>query len=158
MASRITRAITRDHVLDFTYGSAGRLTAQAVDGATLRFTHDHAGRRRSRTTPSGTVTTWTQGADEDTARMSVSGRTIDFTYDAAGREVTRRIGEFATLTSSYNLAGRLVGQAVSAGHEQQLGTAGRIPTGPTVSSPASTISIQPAGSPVRATTGRIYSP
>ncbi|UDM04805.1 DUF6531 domain-containing protein [Streptomyces longhuiensis] len=120
VASRMTRAVTRDHVLDFTYDSAGRLAAQAVDGARLRFTHDRAGRRRSRTTPSGTVTTWTQGADEGTARMSVSGRAIDFTYDAAGREVTRRIGEFATLTSSYNPAGRLVVQAVSAGLEQQL--------------------------------------
>ncbi|MFF4692187.1 DUF6531 domain-containing protein [Streptomyces sp. NPDC001307] len=119
-ASRMTRAITQDHVLEFTYDSAGRLTTQSLDGATLQFTHDQAGRRSSRTTPSGTVTTWAHGVDDTAVRMTVAGRDIDFTYDASGREITRQIGQFATLTSTYGPTGRLVGQAVTAGADQRL--------------------------------------
>ncbi|MEU5402618.1 putative T7SS-secreted protein [Streptomyces sp. NPDC005963] len=98
----------------------GRLRSETVDGRTTSYAYDELGRRVSRTTPSGAVSTWTYDAAGRRNTLTASGRTLTFERDAVGREVTRGIGETLALTNSYDLVGRLTSQQVmSAGRSVQ---------------------------------------
>ncbi|MGW7431119.1 putative T7SS-secreted protein [Streptomyces sp. NPDC054861] len=98
----------------------GRLTSETVNGRTLSFAYDELGRRVGRTTPGGSVSTWSYDAVGRRTGLTASGRELAFSFDALGREVERTVGDFVSLTSSYDVVGRLTAQAVTsrAGHLQ----------------------------------------
>ncbi|GAA3907450.1 hypothetical protein GCM10022244_16930 [Streptomyces gulbargensis] len=91
----------------------GRLKSETVDGRTLTYTYDELGRRVGRTTPAGSVSTWSYDAAGRPTELTASGRTLAFAYDPLGREVGRTIGDFASLTSSYDGMSRLTAQDVT---------------------------------------------
>ncbi|MFE2555562.1 putative T7SS-secreted protein [Streptomyces sp. NPDC059352] len=93
----------------------GRLVSETVNGRTLSFTHDEAGRRVGRTTPGGSTSTWSYDAAGRRTELTSSGRRLAFTHDALGREATRHIADFAVLTSSFDAMGRLTAQEVTGG-------------------------------------------
>ncbi|MEU3480423.1 putative T7SS-secreted protein [Streptomyces sp. NPDC033754] len=99
----------------------GRLVSETVNGRTLSFTHDEAGRRVGRTTPGGSTSAWSYDAAGRRTGLTSSGRTLAFAYDVLGRETTRHIGDFAAVTSSFDPMGRLAAQQVtgSSGHRLQ---------------------------------------
>ncbi|QGZ49788.1 type IV secretion protein Rhs [Streptomyces sp. QHH-9511] len=88
----------------------GRLLSETVNGRTLTFTYDEAGRRVGRTTPGGSVSTWSYDAAGRRTDLVSSGRTLTFSHDALGRETARTVGDFASLTSSFDANGRLSSQ------------------------------------------------
>lgn len=59
------------------------------------------------------MTTWAYDEGHHPVRMGVSGHTVAFNYDALGRELTRDVGDFATLSHSYDTSGRLTEQFVT---------------------------------------------
>lgn len=91
----------------------GRLKSETVNNRILAFDHDVLGRQVSRTTPSGTVSTWVYDAADRRRQLTVSGRTIAFERDEAGREVVRRVGETVTFMNEFDVIGRLVDQRVA---------------------------------------------
>ncbi|MFE9728667.1 putative T7SS-secreted protein [Streptomyces sp. NPDC005794] len=93
----------------------GLLRSETVNGRTITFEYDELGRRIGRTTPAGTVSTWTYDSAGRRASLTTSGRTLSFDYDAAGQELARHIGENITLRHSFDAMGRLTDQRVSGG-------------------------------------------
>ncbi len=92
----------------------GRLRSETVNGRTLTHTYDEWGRRISRTTPTGSTTSWRYDAAGRPTQMLAAGRSIAFAYDAAGREVSRRIAGVLTWTNAFDAAGRLTAQTIEA--------------------------------------------
>ncbi|MFD9405705.1 putative T7SS-secreted protein [Streptomyces sp. NPDC059989] len=109
----LARAEREGSVLTRLRDRTGRLLSETVDGRTLAYTYDGAGRRDGRRTPTGVVSTWTYDAAGRGAALMTAGHTIDFTHDAAGRELTRVVGDMVTLTSTWDVAGRFTGQHVA---------------------------------------------
>ncbi|MFJ6855053.1 putative T7SS-secreted protein [Streptomyces sp. NPDC091271] len=93
----------------------GLLRSETVNGRTITFEYDELGRRTGRTTPAGTVSTWTYDSAGRRASLTTSGRTLSFDYDAAGQELARHIGEDITLRHSFDVMGRLTDQRVNDG-------------------------------------------
>ncbi|WP_329622425.1 DUF6531 domain-containing protein [Streptomyces sp. NBC_01255] len=93
----------------------GRLVSETVNGRTLSFTHDEAGRRVGRTTPGGSTSSWSYDEAGRRTELTSSGRRLAFTHDALGRETTRHVADFAVLTSSFDTMGRLTAQEVTGG-------------------------------------------
>ncbi|GGZ24991.1 hypothetical protein GCM10010387_18070 [Streptomyces inusitatus] len=88
----------------------GRLISETVNGRTLTYGYDVLGRRVSRTTPSGVVSTWAFDPAGRRTALTASGRTLTFERDAAGREIARHIGDTLTLASAFDPLGRLTDQ------------------------------------------------
>ncbi len=84
-----------------------------MNGRTVSYGHDELGRRTSRTTPSGAVSSWTYDAAGRRTSLTSSGHELSFERDAAGREVARSVGETVTLASTFDELGRLTGQTVT---------------------------------------------
>lgn len=91
----------------------GRLKSETVNGRTLSYSYDVAGRRVRRTTPGGSVSTWSYDAAGRRTGLTASGRELGFSFDALGREVERTVADFASLTSSYDAVSRLTAQEVT---------------------------------------------
>ncbi|MGA5868081.1 putative T7SS-secreted protein [Streptomyces cinereoruber] len=91
----------------------GRLVSETVNGRTLSYAYDEAGRRVGRTTPGGSVSTWTYDAAGRRTSLTASGRELSFSFDALGREVDRTVADFVSLTSSYDVMSRLTAQEVT---------------------------------------------
>ncbi|MFI9119354.1 putative T7SS-secreted protein [Streptomyces bikiniensis] len=91
----------------------GRLVSETVNGRTLSYAYDEAGRRVGRTTPGGSVSTWTYDAAGRRTGLTASGRELSFSFDALGREVDRTVADFVSLTSSYDVMSRLTAQEVT---------------------------------------------
>ncbi|MFI5531909.1 RHS repeat-associated core domain-containing protein [Kitasatospora sp. NPDC051853] len=90
----------------------GNLLSESVNGRTVTHSLDVLGRRTGRAMPSGHTSHWTYDpAGRPTALATGHGR-VTFTYDLAGREQRRTIGDHLTLTSSWDVRHRLVGQSV----------------------------------------------
>ncbi|MFE5481360.1 putative T7SS-secreted protein [Streptomyces sp. NPDC056527] len=98
----------------------GRLVSETVNGRTMSFAYDEVGRRVERTTPSGSVSTWSYDAAGRRTELTSSGRALAFAHDALGRETSRHIGDFAALTSSFDTMGRLTDQEVTGGSGHRL--------------------------------------
>ncbi|MFD8599497.1 RHS repeat-associated core domain-containing protein [Kitasatospora sp. NPDC059646] len=96
----------------WTHDAAGRVLTEDVDGRITRYTYDLLGRRTSRTTPTGLVSTWTWDAGNQPARLAGTLQALTFSHDPAGRETTSHIGAGAALTQSWDGADRLVGQSI----------------------------------------------
>ncbi|MEV2251108.1 DUF6531 domain-containing protein [Streptomyces sp. NPDC050147] len=102
-----------DTVLTLERDREGNITSETVNGRTSRYTYDALGRRTSRATPSGEVSTWVYDAAGNRIALSTAGRRLSFTHDAGGRELSRRIGEGLTLTQNYDPLGRMTRQELA---------------------------------------------
>ncbi|MFI1713700.1 putative T7SS-secreted protein [Streptomyces litmocidini] len=91
----------------------GRLKSETVNGRTLTYAYDEAGRRVGRTTPGGAVSTWSYDAAGRRTHLTASGRELAFSFDALGREVERTVSDFVSLTSSFDSMSRLTAQDVT---------------------------------------------
>ncbi|MGW0699643.1 polymorphic toxin type 30 domain-containing protein, partial [Streptomyces sp. NPDC002867] len=112
-------ATSPDAILTRLRDRYGRLKSETVNGRKVTFDHDVLGRRTGRTTPSGTVSSWTYDPAGRRASLTSSGRTLTFERDAAGRELTRHIGETLRLSHSFDTMGRLTDQRIS-GRDRDL--------------------------------------
>ncbi|MGW4162808.1 putative T7SS-secreted protein [Streptomyces sp. NPDC004788] len=90
----------------------GRLISETVNGRTISFTYDAAGRRTGRRTPGGAVSAWSYDATGRRSDLTTSGRSLTFTHDELGREVSRTVGDFAHLTTTFDGVGRLTSHEV----------------------------------------------
>jgi RHS repeat-associated protein len=86
--------------------ASGRLVSESVNGRTLRFGYDAAGRRTERTTPTGARAAYRYDAVGRTTSLVSSGHAVHFGYDAAGREVRRLVGDSLTISQGRDIAGR----------------------------------------------------
>ncbi|WP_406304448.1 DUF6531 domain-containing protein [Streptomyces sp. NBC_00885] len=119
-SDQLAQATGPDATIIYLRDRFGRLKSEIVNGRTLTFDYDPLGRRISRTTPSGAVSTWTYDAAGRCVSLTTSGRTLTFQRDALGQELTRHVGETITLASAYDTLGRLTDQNVtSAGRSIQ---------------------------------------
>ncbi|GAA2450485.1 putative T7SS-secreted protein [Streptomyces lavendulocolor] len=91
----------------------GRLRSETVNGRTLSYTYDEAGRRTGRTTPGGSVSQWSYDAAGRRTGLTTSGRALAFSFDALGREVERTVSDFVSLTSSYDAVSRMTAQEIT---------------------------------------------
>jgi len=98
----------------------GRVLSETVNGRTVSYTYDAAGRRTSRTTPSGHVSAWTYDAADRPLSLTTDGGALSFTYDAAGRETHRQLTESVGLSQGWDATGRLTRQTVEAAHGELL--------------------------------------
>ncbi|MBO1336643.1 putative T7SS-secreted protein [Streptomyces sp. VRA16 Mangrove soil] len=114
-AGRLVEAVGPESDLRYQYDRRGRVKTELVDGRAIVYTYDALGRRKSRTTPTGHVTSYAYDAGGRPERLTTGGRAVDFTHDAAGRELTRVLGGVVTLASAWDEAGRLSEQHLSAG-------------------------------------------
>ncbi|EST30568.1 polymorphic toxin type 28 domain-containing protein [Streptomyces roseochromogenus] len=112
-SGRLVQATGPDASMHRRFDIGGNLAAETVNGRTMRYTYDEGGRRRSRITPTGAVTTYTHDAADNLVQLSAASATIDLAYDGVGRELIRRVGESVTLTSAYDAVGRLTSHAVT---------------------------------------------
>lgn len=93
----------------------GRVTSETTAGRVLTHAYDAVGRPVHRTTPSGAVTTYAYDAAGHRTLLTAGDHSLDFTHDAIGRETARRIDNTLTLYQSWDVAGRLREQHVTAG-------------------------------------------
>ncbi|MFB7860721.1 putative T7SS-secreted protein [Streptomyces sp. NPDC056069] len=91
----------------------GRLVSETVNGRTLSYAYDEAGRRVGRTTPGGSISTWAYDVAGRRTSIKTSGRELSFSFDALGREVERTVADVVSLTSSYDVMSRLTAQGVT---------------------------------------------
>ncbi|MEV5202988.1 putative T7SS-secreted protein [Streptomyces sp. NPDC053720] len=110
LSDQLAGAIGPDATITYLHDRFGRLRSETVNGRTLTFGHDELGRRNSRTTPAGAVSSWTYDAAGRRDTLATSGRTLTFEYDATGQELVRHIGQTVTLASRYDTRGRLATQ------------------------------------------------
>ncbi|MFJ1550368.1 RHS repeat-associated core domain-containing protein, partial [Streptomyces sp. NPDC088246] len=110
---QLAQAVGPDVALTRMRDRRGLLRSESVNGRTLTYDHDVLGRRISRTTPTGTRSTWTYDAAGRRSTLTSSGRTLAFTHDSAGQETARHINEAISVRHEYNIVGRLVDEHVS---------------------------------------------
>ncbi|WP_051385779.1 DUF6531 domain-containing protein [Actinokineospora inagensis] len=113
---RVVRAVTPDGSLVFTRDATGRVVAEDIDGRVVTSTFNAVGRRSSRRTPSGVLSSWEFDAAGSPTTLTGAGSTASsmvFRHNAVGREVAREIGA-VTITRQWDLNRRLVGQQVTA--------------------------------------------
>ncbi|MHC3450240.1 putative T7SS-secreted protein [Streptomyces prasinus] len=114
-AGRLLRAEGPDGDLIRQYDRRGLLKTELVDGRATTYRYDAAGRRVSRTTPTGHVTTYTYDTAGRPEHLTTGGHQVAFTYDAAGRELSRVFGDSLTIASAWDEAGRLSAEHLTAG-------------------------------------------
>lgn len=114
LSDQLAEAVGPDATITYLHDRFGRLKSETVNGRTLAFGHDELGRRNSRTTPTGAVSSWTYDAAGRRDTLTTSGRTLAFEYDATGQELVRHIGQNVTLASRYDTQGRLTTQHATA--------------------------------------------
>jgi RHS repeat-associated protein len=114
-AGGLMRAETSDVLLEFERDDMGRVTAETCNGRTVMSSYNAAGQRVRRITPSGAQTRWAYDAVGRPVRLSSAGQELRFGYDLAGRETTRELPGGTLLAHSWNTAGRLTAQVLTAG-------------------------------------------
>jgi RHS repeat-associated protein len=115
----LVRAASATSTLDLEYDVVGRLLAETVDGRATRYTYDQLGRRATRTTPTGEVSTLTYDLAGNRTSLSTGGHTLDFTHDAVGREIERAFGDAVAIASDWDPLGRLTHQRLRSGDRAQ---------------------------------------
>jgi YD repeat-containing protein len=88
---RLTLARNADAEVAFDYDVFGRVIAESINGRTIRYEYDRAGRRTTRRTPSGAMSRFTYDDAGRLAALHTAGRTVRFAYDPGGRESVRRL-------------------------------------------------------------------
>jgi RHS repeat-associated protein len=112
-AGRVSRVVNPAADVRLDYDPVGRVLAETCNGRRLTSSYDRAGRRVSRTTPSGARSTWEYGVTGLPAALGAGASRVELGHDAAGREVERRLGG-VRLGQSWDGDSRL--------HSQQLTT------------------------------------
>jgi RHS repeat-associated protein len=112
LAGRLVRAVNPAADLRFDRDPLGRITAEICDGRTVTSAYDASGRRISRRTPTGAVSSWDYDPAGRPTALVTAGRRFAFEYDAAGREVRRRVGAETVLDQRWNADHQLVSQEV----------------------------------------------
>ncbi|PXY26049.1 type IV secretion protein Rhs [Prauserella coralliicola] len=113
-AGRLVRAANDDADVVIERDPAGRVVAETVNGRTISYGYDAAGRRTMRRTPTGSVATWRYDANHRPVELRTAGRTITFGYDPAGRETERIVDDTTVLAQSWEPGYRLAAQTISA--------------------------------------------
>lgn len=100
-SGRISRIITPDSDVSYTYDTAGQLVSLTdnTTGETTTYTYDACGRITTITTSEGITTFTYNPASELTSRILPDGTVITYTYDAAGRRVSET--RDSVLTAQY---------------------------------------------------------
>ncbi|MFI1510063.1 putative T7SS-secreted protein [Streptomyces sp. NPDC020597] len=114
-AGRLLEAAGPDGELHYRYDRQGRVKTELVDGRPVSYSYDALGRRTRRTTPTGHVTSYAYGDDGRLEHLATGGRRVGFTHDAVGRELARVFGDTITVSSTWDEAGRLAAQHITAG-------------------------------------------
>jgi RHS repeat-associated protein len=112
-AGRVTRAVNPDADVRLEYDPLGRVLAETSNGRRLSSSFDAAGRRTTRRTPSGAMSTWNYDNGLPTSLQTSAGR-LEFRHDAAGREQQVHLGEHVQLTRAWDGNGRLTEQRLTA--------------------------------------------
>ncbi|MCW2819546.1 MAG: hypothetical protein JWR42_2333 [Marmoricola sp.] len=93
---------------------AGGSATESVRGRAVVSAYDDAGRRTSRTTPAGSVATWTHDQDGRPVSVRAGGLEVTVARDADGRVVRRHLGDVGVLDLAWDRTAsseqRLVGQ------------------------------------------------
>ncbi|MFJ8186185.1 RHS repeat-associated core domain-containing protein [Streptomyces sp. NPDC096105] len=110
---RLLEATGPDAVVTMDRDELGRVLAETTNNRRLTHTYDHAGNRRTRTTPSGAVSSWSYDAAGGAVELVSSGQTVRFERDRAGRETVRHIGDHMTLAHTYDPLGRRRSQTLA---------------------------------------------
>ncbi|MEE3849186.1 RHS repeat-associated core domain-containing protein [Gordonia sp. LSe1-13] len=98
------------HTVRFDTTTTGLLVGESIDDwSVLRFSHDAVGRRVSRSSSSGGLTTWQWKPTGDVSMMQVDGRPMGFDHDVRGALTNWRVGELA-VSRAYDGVGRLTQQ------------------------------------------------
>ncbi|WP_432070770.1 RHS repeat-associated core domain-containing protein, partial [Streptomyces sp. AA1529] len=98
----------------------GRVLSETVNGRTVSYAYDAAGRRTRRTTPAGHTSTWTYDAADRPLSLTTDGGSLSFTHDAAGRETHRQLTDTVALSQCWDATGALTRQTVEAAHGELL--------------------------------------
>lgn len=80
-AGRLTLARNADAEVAFNYNALGLVVAESINGRTIRYEYDHAGRRTTRRTPSGAMSRFTYDAAGRPTALHTAGRVVRFAYD-----------------------------------------------------------------------------
>jgi YD repeat-containing protein len=110
---RLTRATTEHAELVIVRDPMGRVLSESVDGRAVVSTYDAMGRRTSRTTPSGSVASWTHDPLGRVVALAVDGHETAFERNRVGHEVRRHLADAAVLDQHRDTTGRLVGQRLT---------------------------------------------
>ncbi|MDA3648849.1 DUF6531 domain-containing protein [Saccharopolyspora indica] len=113
-AGRLVHAAGPEAQVDLVRDPVGRTITDSIDGHAVISEFDAAGRRTARTTPSGLVSRWDYDGAGQPVSLSNHAGSLRFAYDAAGREITRFLGQAAVLSQSWDVAGRLASQTITA--------------------------------------------
>ncbi|MFI6771042.1 RHS repeat-associated core domain-containing protein [Streptomyces sp. NPDC050355] len=111
-AGRLAHMTAPESQLAYSRDEFGRVIAETVNGRTSTYSYNALGRRISRTTPTGTVSTWTYDSAGQRTGLDVSGRTMAFEHDALGQELSRTLGDI-TFTHTFDAFGRLTDQHIA---------------------------------------------
>lgn len=110
LAGALVRAVDPVVDLRFERDGLGRVVAETCNGRTVTSVYDASGRRTSRRTPTGAVSTWEYDPVGRPSALVAGGQRFTFEYDAAGREVRRRVGANTVLEQHWNADHLLVSQ------------------------------------------------
>ncbi|MBS2966072.1 RHS repeat protein [Actinocrinis puniceicyclus] len=111
---RLVRAENEHATVTIERDLLGRAVREQINGRSVAREYDAAGNLSARTTPSGAVSQWAYDAVGDAVRLAAGPATVTFARDMLGREIRRDVGQVA-LDQSYDTAGRLAGQRLTAG-------------------------------------------
>ncbi len=112
-AGEMVRAFNDDADLTVLRDPLGRTLSETVNGRTISYSYDAAGRRVSRHTPSGVRSSWSYDAAGRHTALATGDRRLEFGYDAAGRETERRLGDGIVLTQKWDDLDRLTSQSLT---------------------------------------------
>ncbi|AXB41787.1 RHS repeat-associated core domain-containing protein [Amycolatopsis albispora] len=120
-AGALVRAVNSDAEVVMQRDAGGRIVAETVNGRTMSYRYDTAGRLVHRRTPAGQESTWEYDRLGRASRLVSGGRTLSFGYDVAGREVERLLDTGLVMASEWDAKHRLVGQTIStvSGYQRQ---------------------------------------
>ena len=111
-AGRLRHASGPGESVALTYDPLGRVLTEALGEQAVSSTYDAAGQRIARTTPSGVTTAWSYAQVGTPTEMNSSYGAISFEHDVLGRETTRRFGPSASITTAYDVIGRVTAQVL----------------------------------------------
>jgi RHS repeat-associated protein len=111
-AGRLRHASGPGESVALTYDPLGRVLTEALGEQAVSSTYDAAGQRTARTAPSGVATAWSYTQVGTPTQMRGDHGAISFEHDVLGRETIRRLGPSASITTAYDVIGRVTGQAL----------------------------------------------
>lgn len=113
-AGRLLSAVTGDVELSRELDVLGRVTAETVDGSTMRWEYDAAGNVVRRQTPAGIESVWSYDAAGDPVGLTMGGHRLDLERDLLGQEIRRSVGDGTgpVLESSWTPTGRLASRGL----------------------------------------------